>query len=123
LVLPWFAPCTRADSIAFNCSDISGAAYSVNPQTLPRHHLDAIEAELDALRARAMGSLGQADVDHIRRMVRVCRVSVVAGRGLLHFGTGPLSWLAGVAALAGAKILDNMEIGRNVMQMPVRLDR
>jgi fatty acid desaturase len=86
-----------------------------NPQTLPRHQVDAIEAELDAIRQRVMGSLGTADVDHIRRMVLLCRASEISGRALLHFGVGPLSWLAGVAALASAKILDNMEIGHNVM--------
>jgi linoleoyl-CoA desaturase len=47
-------------------------------------------------------------VDALVDVVGVCA-------GLLHFGVGPISWLAGVAALASAKILDNMEIGHNVM--------
>jgi linoleoyl-CoA desaturase len=34
---------------------------------------------------------------------------------LLHFGLGPVSFAAGVAALAASKILENMEIGHNVM--------
>ena len=82
---------------------------------LTRPQIDAIQAELDAIRARVMNSLGQADVDHIRKMIRICRVSEVSGRALLHFGVGPLSWIAGTLALAHAKVLDNMEIGHNVM--------
>jgi hypothetical protein len=48
-------------------------------------------------------------------MIRISRASEIGGRALLHFGVGPLSWLGGVLALAHAKILDNMEIGHNVM--------
>ena len=39
----------------------------------------------------------------------------VAGRGLLWFGWFPPAWLTGTAALSLSKILDNMEIGHNVM--------
>jgi len=83
--------------------------------TLTRPQVDAFQAEVDAIRASVMSTLGQADVDHIRKMITICRVSEVSGRALLHFGLGPLSWVAGVLALAHAKILDNMEIGHNVM--------
>ena len=85
------------------------------PTHLSRDQVDAFQAEVDAIRDRVMSTLGQADVDHIRRMIRLCRVSEVGGRALLHFGLGPLSWVAGVLALAHAKVLDNMEIGHNVM--------
>lgn len=82
---------------------------------LTRTQVDQVEAELDAIRAGVMNSLGQADVDHIRKMITLCRASEVGGRALLHFGAGPLSWVAGVVLLAHAKVLDNMEIGHNVM--------
>lgn len=85
------------------------------PTTLSRTEVDAFQAELDAVRASVMNTLGQADVDHIRRVIRNCRISEVSGRALLHFGLGPISWLGGVLALAHAKILDNMEIGHNIM--------
>ena len=87
----------------------------VPPSSLSREQVAQIGAELDAMRQRVMQSLGQADVDHMRRMIRLCRASEAGGRALLHFGVGPLSWLAGVAALTASKILDNMEIGHNVM--------
>ena len=83
--------------------------------TLTRAQIDEFQTEVDAIRASVMSTVGQADVDHIRRMITLCRVSEVSGRALLHFGVGPLSWVAGTLALAHAKILDNMEIGHNVM--------
>jgi linoleoyl-CoA desaturase len=85
------------------------------PTHLTRDQIDAFEREVNAIRDSVMTTLGQRDVDHIRRMIRICRASEIGGRALLHFGIGPLSWVAGVMALANAKILDNMEIGHNVM--------
>lgn len=85
------------------------------PAALSREQIAAFEAEVIAIRDEEMRKIGQKDVDYIRKIIRICRASEVAGRGLLHFGVGPLSWIAGVLALAGAKILDNMEIGHNVM--------
>ncbi len=82
---------------------------------LTRAQVDEFQTEVDSIRASVMSTLGQVDVDHIRRMISLCRVSEVSGRALLHFGIGPLSWVAGTLALAHAKILDNMEIGHNVM--------
>ena len=83
--------------------------------TLTRAQIDEFQTDVDAIRASVMSTVGQADVDHIRRMITLCRVSEVSGRALLHFSVGPLSWVAGTLALAHAKILDNMEIGHNVM--------
>jgi linoleoyl-CoA desaturase len=86
-----------------------------SPAPLSREQVACFEREVNAIRDEVMNSLGQSDVDHIRRMITLCRASEVSGRALLHFGPGPLSWVAGVALLAGSKILDNMEIGHNVM--------
>ena len=85
------------------------------PPSFTRAQVAELQKEVDAIRDEAMSCVGQADVDHMRRMINICRGSEVAGRALLHFGVGPLSWVAGVAALANAKILDNMEIGHNIM--------
>ena len=86
-----------------------------NPTTLSREQVTEFEREVNTIRDSVMNILGQADVDHMRNMVRISRASEIGGRALLHFGLGPLSWVAGVMALASAKILDNMEIGHNVM--------
>ncbi|GAA2995649.1 fatty acid desaturase family protein [Actinokineospora diospyrosa] len=82
---------------------------------LTPEELDRLGAELDALRQRVVDDLGQADRDYLLTVVRTQRALEVAGRGLLFLGFFPPAWLAGVAALSASKILDNMEIGHNVM--------
>jgi fatty acid desaturase len=84
------------------------------PQLTPEQ-LDAFGRELDAIRTRVVADLGQRDADYINRVIRVQRGLEVAGRGLLFAGYLPPAWIAGTAALSLSKILDNMEIGHNVM--------
>ena len=71
--------------------------------------------EMDALRRRVLDDLGQRDVDYIRNVLNAQRGLEVAGRGLLFLSFIPPAWLAGTVALSVSKILDNMEIGHNVM--------
>ena len=82
---------------------------------LTREQTDALAAELDALRAEVTADLGARDAAHIRGIIRLARWNAIAGRSLLMFGITPISWLAGVSTLGLAKILENMEIGHNVM--------
>jgi fatty acid desaturase len=83
--------------------------------TLTPEQLEAFGQELDQIRARVVADLGQRDVDYINRLIRVQRGLEVAGRGLLFAGFLPPAWLGGTAALSLSKILDNMEIGHNIM--------
>ncbi len=83
--------------------------------TLTPEQADAFGRELDAIRDRVIADLGQADVDYIRRVIKAQRAAEVTGRALLFAGIFPPAWLAGTALLAASKILDNMEIGHNVM--------
>jgi linoleoyl-CoA desaturase len=76
---------------------------------------EAFGRELDALRARVRGELGARDVAHIRGVIRLVRYGETAGRALLHAGLGPASFALGVTALGASKILENMEVGHNVM--------
>jgi NADPH-dependent stearoyl-CoA 9-desaturase len=87
----------------------------VNRKQLTPAEIDAFGRELDALRQEVLADLGQRDVDHIRAMIRVTRYAEVGGRALLHFGLDPVTFGLGVAALATAKIFENMEVGHNVM--------
>jgi fatty acid desaturase len=82
---------------------------------LTREQIDSIGRELDELREETLARLGDEDAAHIRRIVRLSRTSAIAGRSLLMFGFTPVSWGLGVVALSAAKILENMEIGHNVM--------
>jgi NADPH-dependent stearoyl-CoA 9-desaturase len=76
---------------------------------------DAFGAELDALKERVLADLGERDAAYIRRVIKAQRALEVGGRALLFAGILPPAWLAGTAMLAASKILDNMEIGHNVM--------
>ncbi|WP_084037381.1 fatty acid desaturase family protein [Haloechinothrix halophila] len=71
--------------------------------------------ELDEIRQRIVADLGKDDVDYINRVIKTQRGLEVAGRGLMYLGFLPPFWLAAVASLSASKILDNMEIGHNVM--------
>jgi linoleoyl-CoA desaturase len=76
---------------------------------------DAIGREFDAIRADVVARLGRRDADYIRNVIRVQRWLEVAGRGsLLLAGRRPML-VAGTAMLTLSKILENMEIGHNVM--------
>jgi len=82
---------------------------------LTHEQADAFGKELDALRLAVAADLGERDVRHIRWVIGTAHRSEAAGRVLLHIGVGPLSFLLGTSALALSKILENMEIGHNVM--------
>ncbi len=76
---------------------------------------DAFGAELDAIRDEIKASRGAKDAAYIRRMIRIQRGLDIGGRGLLFASIFPPAWVAGTAMLSVAKILENMEIGHNVM--------
>lgn len=77
--------------------------------------LEQFGAELDALRARTVAKIGEEDARYIRRVVKVQRYCEASGRILLFASFFPPCWLLGTLLLGLAKILDNMEIGHNVM--------
>ena len=84
-------------------------------KALTRAEADAFGRELDAIRQEVVSDLGKRDVDHIRGMIRLVRYTEAGGRLLLHFGVDPFTFILGVAALGTSKILENMEVGHNVM--------
>ena len=77
--------------------------------------IEAMGAQLDTIRAEVMDDLGGDDARYIRRVIAVQRGLDAGGRGLLQFSLLPPAWLAGTAALSVSKILENMEIGHNVL--------
>jgi NADPH-dependent stearoyl-CoA 9-desaturase len=74
-----------------------------------------IGRELDQIRDEVIVSRGEGDARYIRRVIAVQRGLEASGRTLLSISVLPPAWLAGTSALAIAKILDNMEIGHNVL--------
>ncbi len=81
-------------------------------RTLTPEELEEFGRELDALRQRIVDDLGQVDADYIRGIVKAQRAFEAAGRALFYV---PPAWPLAVASLSISKILDNMEIGHNVM--------
>jgi NADPH-dependent stearoyl-CoA 9-desaturase len=84
-------------------------------KTLTPDELEGLQAELDALRARVMREVGETDACYIRRILRLQRRAEVAGRALLFGGVLPPLWAAGVGLLTLSKVLENMEVGHNVL--------
>ncbi|MDX8151057.1 acyl-CoA desaturase [Patulibacter brassicae] len=82
---------------------------------LSQEDLDAFGREMEAIRDKHVRDLGQQDADYIRGIIRAQRRLEIGGRAALELSFLPPLWLAGVAALSASKILDNMEIGHNVM--------
>jgi len=77
--------------------------------------MNAFGNELDALRQRTLADLGEVDARYIRRIRTAVRLCCAAGRVLLMFGWFPPTWLLGTLLLGLGKILENMELGHNVM--------
>jgi fatty acid desaturase len=77
--------------------------------------LENLAAELDAIRVDIEDSLGERDARYIHRTIAAQRVLDVAGRLTLAGSSKRSAWWAGTIALGLAKIVENMEIGHNVM--------
>jgi fatty acid desaturase len=91
-----------------------------NQPTNPIAHLNAddierLGRELDAIRQSVLDSRGEADAQYIRSVIRTQRILEISSRAVLLFSVFPPAWWAGTTGLSVAKILENMEIGHNVM--------
>jgi linoleoyl-CoA desaturase len=87
---------------------------------LTEDEVEQIGRELDAIRTEIEESRGAADAAYINRLIRIQRGLAAGGRLALLAGTQfrqtrKPAWAAGAALLGVAKILENMEIGHNVM--------
>ncbi len=77
--------------------------------------VEQIGVELDAIRQSIIDDRGASDAAYIRRMVDVQRKLELGSRAVLLASAFPPAWVAGTIGLSIAKILENMEIGHNVM--------
>lgn len=88
--------------------------------TDPTAHLSAADienlgAELDAIRDEVLASRGESDAAYIRTVIDAQRKLELSSRAILLFSLFPPAWLAGTVGLSVSKIIENMEIGHNVM--------
>ena len=90
---------------------------------LTPEQIEAFGNEIDAIERDIKASLGQKDREYILRLIRIRRALAIAGRvgifaslPLMPTGLPFVAMLAaGTASLGVSKILENMEIGHNVM--------
>ncbi|MGZ8176668.1 fatty acid desaturase family protein [Williamsia sp. SKLECPSW1] len=75
----------------------------------------ALGAELDQLRRDVEADRGTRDARYLRRTITAQRILEAAGRLVLWNNRSRTDWLAGTALLSVAKIIENMELGHNVM--------
>ena len=77
--------------------------------------VEALGRELDAIRRDIEDSRGERDAAYIRRAIRIQRGLAVGGRVTLFASSFPPAWVAGTTMLGLAKIIENMELGHNVI--------
>jgi fatty acid desaturase len=90
-------------------SDVASFAH------LSEADVEALGREFDEIRRDIEEVRGEKDAAYIRKMIYIQRRLVVAARVTLFASMFPPAWVAGTAMLAAGKILENMEIGHNVM--------
>jgi len=97
---------------------VTTAVKSVGENPLARlgeQEREKLAKELDAIHDEVFADLGERDRRYIKTVISVQRQIVVAGRVLLLGSRSKTAWVLGTACLAMAKILENVEIGHNVM--------
>jgi NADPH-dependent stearoyl-CoA 9-desaturase len=77
--------------------------------------IENLGAELDAIRDQVIASRGERDAAYIRKVIDAQRKLELSSRAILLFSLFPPAWIAGTIGLSVSKIIENMEIGHNVM--------
>jgi len=82
---------------------------------LTDEQIEELGREFDAIHDEVYADLGDRDRRYITSMIEMHRRLAVMGRVLLLASRFRVGWIAGTSALSAAKILENMEIGHNVL--------
>jgi NADPH-dependent stearoyl-CoA 9-desaturase len=82
---------------------------------LTPEQLEAIGREFDELHEQVKDDLGERDAKYIRSIIDLHRRLGLFGRTELLAASFWPAWILGTATLSVAKILENMEIGHNVL--------
>ncbi|GAA1939651.1 fatty acid desaturase family protein [Nocardioides marmoribigeumensis] len=82
---------------------------------LSEEDIELIGKELDEIRDSIVADRGERDAAYIRRVIKTQRYLELGSRAVLLGSLFPPAWIAGTVGLSVAKILDNMEIGHNIM--------
>src|SRR5947209_9335207 len=82
---------------------------------LSAEQIEAIGREFDELHKQVKDSLGDRDARYIRSIIALQRRLALLGRLELIASRWRMPWVLGASTLGMAKILENMEIGHNVL--------
>jgi linoleoyl-CoA desaturase len=82
---------------------------------LTEQQVEELGRELDQLRRDVEESRGERDAAYIRRAIALQRGLAAGGRITLFASAFPPAWVAGTTMLGLAKIIENMELGHNVI--------
>ncbi len=82
---------------------------------LSDEELATIGREFEELHDEVKSDLGDRDAAYIRGIIALQRRLALIGRAMLFASPAKAGWIAGTTALSTAKILENMEIGHNVL--------
>ena len=82
---------------------------------LSAEQIEQLGEEFDAIHDEVYGDLGERDRAYITNIIAMHRRIVVFARVMMLASRYKPAWIAGTASLSAAKILENMEIGHNVM--------
>src|SRR5918993_1183342 len=82
---------------------------------LSKEQIEELGKEFDKIHDEVFAELGDRDRKYITSMIEMHRRLLVMSRVILFFGKYKPAWVVGTATLSLAKILENMEIGHNVM--------
>ncbi|MFY2862092.1 fatty acid desaturase family protein [Mycobacterium sp. THU-M104] len=77
--------------------------------------IENLGRELDAIRENILAGRGERDAAYIRRVITGQRKLELASRAVLLVSLFPPAWVIGTFGLSISKIVENMEIGHNVM--------
>jgi linoleoyl-CoA desaturase len=77
--------------------------------------VEALARELDAIRTDIEESRGERDARYIRRSIQLQRALAAGGRAVLFASRNKVAWGVGTAMLGTAKIIENMELGHNII--------
>lgn len=84
-------------------------------RVLSAQELELFGDEIGAIKQEALSEVGEIDARYIHKVVKSVRYTELAGRGFLFLSFFPPFWVFGTVLLSISKILENMELGHNVM--------
>jgi linoleoyl-CoA desaturase len=77
--------------------------------------IEELGRELDAIRQEVLDDRGERDAAYIRKVIDAQRKLELGSRAVLLVSILPPAWILGTVGLSVAKIIENMEIGHNIM--------